>query len=118
MKSMQSRVFRDGNHIWECKSSPSDNGGSIELASLLPEINNIKKRWAKEGAPSGYNYVFPANLISNKTREELEKFKGEYEGRVEVGYYDCEQVQKLIQGLLKLGTMQSLVDYIKQAQKR
>jgi hypothetical protein len=111
---MKSKVFKAGNYVWECKTSPTPNsiGASVEVSYLKHEIKEVKKRWAKEGMPSGYYYVFPINYISNAAREELETFKSQYRGQVDIGYYDCDQVQKLIGNCLKLGTMQDLINYI------
>lgn len=113
---MESKVFKQGNYIWECKSS-HHSSGEIDLNYLKTAIKNVEKRWEREGKPSGYYYVFPVNLITNTTRQELERFKQSYQGEVDINYYDREQVQKLIQNLSKLSDMKSLVDYIKQVWK-
>ncbi|MEI6445272.1 MAG: hypothetical protein WCO29_19630 [Nostocales cyanobacterium ELA583] len=115
---MESKVFKQGNYIWECKSSYTDPGGAIDLNNLKPAIEEVQKRWKREGKPSGYYYVFPVNLVGNKARQELERFKQAYQGQVDIEYYDREQVQKLIENLSKLSDMQSLVDYINQVWKR
>lgn len=116
---MKSKVFKTGNYVWECKTSPSNRslGASVEVSYLRTEIAAVKRRWAKEGTPSGYYYVFPVNYISNAARQELEAFKSQYRGQVDIGYYDCDQVQKLIASCSKLGSMQDLIDYIEQARK-
>ena len=109
---MESKVFKQGNYIWECKSS-YDPSGEINLTYLKSAIKSVEKRWEREGKPSGYYYVFPINVITNTARQELEKFKQAYQGQVEIDYYDREQVQRLIQNLSKLSNMESLVNYIK-----
>jgi hypothetical protein len=113
---MESKVFKQGNYIWECKSS-YDPSGEINLTYLKSAIKSVEKRWEREGKPSGYYYVFPINVITNTARQELEKFKQAYQGQVEIDYYDREQVQRLIQNLSKLRNMESLVNYIKQVWK-
>ncbi|MDB9451771.1 hypothetical protein [Dolichospermum circinale] len=113
---MQSKVFKQGNYIWECKSS-HDLSGEIDLTYLKSAIKEVEKRWEREGKPSGYNYVFPINLITNTARQELERFKNAYRGQVDINYYDREQVQKLIQGFSKMSDMESFVNYIKQVWK-
>ena len=113
---MQSKVFKQGNYIWECKSS-FDPSGEINLTYLKSAIKDVEKRWEIEGKPSGYYYVFPVKLITNTTRKELERFKQAYQDQVDINYYDKEQVQKLIQNLSKLSDMQSLVNYVKQVWK-
>jgi hypothetical protein len=116
---MKSKVFKTGNYVWECKSSSSDKslGASIEVSYLKTEIAEVKRRWAKEGMPSGYYYVFPVNYVSNAGRQELETFKSEYRGQVDIEYYDCDQVQKLIESCSKIGNMQNLLNYIEQARR-
>ncbi|MFO5476520.1 MAG: hypothetical protein ACLBM2_21955 [Dolichospermum sp.] len=113
---MESKVFKQGNYIWECKSS-YDHSGEINLTYLKSAIKSVEKRWEREGKPSGYYYVFPINVITNTARQELEKFKQAYQGQVEIDYYDREQVQRLIQNLSKLSNKESLVNYIKQVWK-
>ena len=113
---MESKVFKQGNYIWECKSS-YDPSGEINLTYLKSAIKSVEKRWEREGKPSGYYYVFSINVITNTARQELEKFKQAYQGQVEIDYYDREQVQRLIQNLSKLSNMESLVNYIKQVWK-
>jgi hypothetical protein len=113
---MESKVFKQGNYIWECKSS-YDPSGEINLTYLKSAIKSVEKRWEREGKPSGYYYVFPINVITNTARQELEKFKQAYQGQVEIDYYDREQVQRLIQNLSKLSNMESPVNYIKQVWK-
>lgn len=116
---MKSKVFKTGNYVWECKTSPSDKslGASVEVSSLKTAIETVTRRWAEEGMPSGYYYVFPVNYISNAARQELEAFKSKYRGQVDIGYYDCDQVQKLIESCSKLGSMQDLINYIEQARR-
>ncbi|MGY6528852.1 MAG: hypothetical protein ACXITR_02880 [Cyanobacterium sp.] len=113
---MESKVFKQGNYVWECKSS-HDPSGEIDETYLKSAIKSVEKRWEREGKPSGYYYVFPVNLITNVTRQELERFKRSYQGEVDINYYDRGQVQKLIQNLSKLSDMQSLVNYIEQVWK-
>jgi hypothetical protein len=36
---------------------------------------------------------------------------------VDIRYYDCDQVQKLIAGIKKVGEMKSLVEYIEQVRR-
>ena len=55
---MESKVFKQGNYIWECKSS-YDPSGEIDLTYLKSAIKSVEKRWEREGKPSGYYYVFP-----------------------------------------------------------
>jgi len=113
---MESKVFQKGNYIYECKSS-HDPSGEIDITYLKSSIDKLKKRWKKEGTPSGYYYVFPINLVTNTAREELEDFKQAYKGEVDIDYYDRDQAQRLIENLSKLSDMQSLVDYVTSIQE-
>ncbi len=115
---MKSKVFKDGNFVYECKTSPSYLGGAIETLYLRWAINQVKQQWSKSGFPSGYYYVFPANYISNAARLVLEEFKREYQGQVDINYYDCDQVQNLLQAVAKLNNFQSLVEYIQKVRKK
>jgi len=114
---MESKVFKTGNYIWECKSSYTDPGGSIDCQYIQQAIEKVETRWEIEQTkPSGYYYVFPVNLISNDARNELERFKQAYSGLVDIDYYDKYQVQRLISNLSKISDYQSLVNYIKSVQ--
>lgn len=115
---MKSKVFKNGNYVWECKSSYIDPGGAISVVYLKGEIEDVETRWLNEGnKPSGYYYIFPVNLVSNDARRELDKFKASYRGEVDIDYYDRDDMQKLIQNLEKMSDMQSLLNYIKQVWK-
>jgi hypothetical protein len=115
---MESQVFKDGNFVYECKTSPSYLGGAIEVLYLKFAISQVKQRWAKSGFPSGYYYVFPVNYVSNDARRVLEEFKSEYRGQVDIDYYDCDQVKNLLQAVAKINSLQSLVDYIEKVRKK
>lgn len=110
---MESKVFRVGCYVWECKSTYTDPGGAIDTTYLKGEITDVEDRWMIDGKPSGYYYVFPVNLISNTARRELERFRDAYRGEVDINFYDREDMQRLIQKLEKLNDMASLVSYIK-----
>ncbi|MBD2088707.1 hypothetical protein H6F67_02375 [Microcoleus sp. FACHB-1515] len=111
---MESKVFKDGCYVWECKSSYTDPGGEIDVGYLKSAIMGVEDRWMLEGRPSGYYYVFPVNFISNTGRRELERFRAAYAGEVDINFYDRVDMQRLIQNLEKLSSMESLVNYIKQ----
>jgi hypothetical protein len=116
---MDSKFFETGNYIYECKTSPSSTriGGYFDTSYLKSSINKLRRRWgtaASPNAPSGYRYVFPVNYLDNEAISLLQTLQSDYPS-VDIKYYDCDQVQKLIVSLKKVGNLQSLVDYIEQA---
>jgi len=115
---MDSKFFEAGNYIYECKTSPSSTriGGYFDTSYLKSSINKLRRRWgtgASPNAPSGYRYVFPVNYLDDKAITALEDLQSEYPEDIQ--YYDCNDVQKLVTSLEKVGKCGSLVDYIKQA---
>lgn len=114
---MDSIFFETGNYIYECKTSPTRIGGYFDTSYLKSSINKLRRRWGTEAipnAPSGYRYVFPVNYLDNEAISLLQTLQSDYPS-VDIKYYDCDQVQKLLVNLEKVGDMQSLVDYIEQA---
>lgn len=119
---MDSKYFETGNYIYECKTSPSSKriGGDFDTSYLKSSIKQLRKRWgtgASPNAPSGYRYVFPVNYLDKDAKSLLETLQNDYPS-VDIKYYDCEQVQKLIVSLKKVSELQSLVDYIEQARRK
>ena len=109
---MESKVFEHGSYIWECKTSYTDD--AIDVNLLKTSIRSLENRWGNGKFPSGYYYISPVNLVSNQGREILENLSIAYRGKIDINYYDRNQIQKLIHKLNKMGDMNSLIDYIKQ----
>lgn len=111
---MDSKVFNSGNYIYECKTSPSARmGGYLDSSYLRISINKLKAHWNKGNLPTGYRYVFPVNYLDDAGVKHIQDLQKEYP-RVDIRYFDCDHVQKLITSLKKVGDMTSLVDYIEQ----
>jgi hypothetical protein len=115
---MESKFFESGNYIYECKTSPSPTrmGGYFDTSYLKSSIKKLKVRWGNGNSPnvpSGYRYVFPVNYLDDEALKLLKQFQRDYPS-VDIRYYDCEKVQKLVESLEKVGNLQSLVNYIKQ----
>jgi hypothetical protein len=115
---MESKFFESGNYIYECKTYPSPTrmGGYFDTSYLKSSIKKLKVRWGNGNSPnvpSGYRYVFPVNYLDDEALKLLKQFQRDYPS-VDIRYYDCEKVQKLVESLEKVGNLQSLVNYIKQ----
>jgi|GEM_PF-1984607 len=104
--------FEDGNFIYECKSSPDRMGSSINQGSLKKWISDIRKI-LKSRHPSGFRYIFPVNRLDSENESLLNQFMGEFPS-IDIQYYDCESVDRLIMALNKVNTLPELVEYIKQ----
>lgn len=91
-------------------------GEYFNTAYLRASINNLKARWSTGNVPSGYRYVFPVNYLNNESVILLQNLQKQYPD-VDIRYYDCDQVQKLIAGIKKVGEMKSLVEYIEQVRR-
>ncbi|QLE53703.1 hypothetical protein FD724_38260 (plasmid) [Nostoc sp. C057] len=111
---MESKFFETGNYIYECKTSPTNMEGDFDTGYLKQSIKKLRQRWDRGNLPSGYRYVFPVNYINVESINILQNLQNDYPS-VDIKYYDCEHVQKLLINLEKVGNLQSLVDYIKQA---
>jgi hypothetical protein len=92
-------------------------GGYFDTLYLKSSINKLKLRWNTGNLPSGYRYVFPVNYLDSEAVILVQNLQKDYP-KVDIRYYDCDQVQKLIAGLKKVGDMKSLVDYIEQVRKQ
>jgi hypothetical protein len=102
---MDSEFFKSGNYIYECKSSPGVRMGEyFNTAYLRASINNLKARWST------------GNYLNNESVILLQNLQKQYPD-VDIRYYDCDQVQKLIAGIKKVGEMKSLVEYIEQVRR-
>lgn len=112
---MEAKFFESGNYIYECKTSPSAArmGGYFDTSYLKSSIKKLRGRWSTGNVPSGYRYVFPVNYLDNEAVKIIQELQEDYPN-VDIRYYDCDQVQKLIASLKKVGDMKSLVDYIEQ----
>ncbi|MBD2777007.1 hypothetical protein [Iningainema tapete] len=110
---MESKFFEKGNYIYECKTSPNNIGGYFDASYLKQSIKKLKQRWERGNLPSGYRYVFPVNYIDTESIKILKDLQNNFPS-IDIKYYDCEQVNKLLISLEKVGDLQSLVNYIKQ----
>ncbi|MBH8566788.1 hypothetical protein I8748_32355 [Nostoc sp. CENA67] len=110
---MEAKFFQQGNYIYECKTSPTNMEGYFDISYLQQSVNKLRKRWERGNIPSGYRYVFPVNEINDKAISIINNLQDDYPS-IDIKYYDCNQVNKLIISLEKLGDLKSLVDYLKQ----
>lgn len=112
---MKLKYFEKGNFIYECKSSPERVNQSINQRSLRKWIGDVKKL-LKTKQPEGFRYIFPVNRLDGENRGLLEKLKQEFPS-IDIRYYDCDSVDKLIIALRKVNSLPQLVKYIEQARK-
>lgn len=107
------KYFEDGNFIYECKSSPDNLNGPINQGSLRKWINDLKKV-LKRRQPTGFRYIFPVNRLDENNKSLLEQLKTEFP-KIDIQYYDCDSVDRLVKSLEKVNSLPELVEYIKQA---
>lgn len=110
---MEPKYFEDGNFIYECKSSPEGADGPVNQRSLQNWIGDVKKL-LKRKQPTGFRYIFPVNRLDNNNKNILENLKKEFPN-VDIQYYDCDSVDRLVMALKKVNSLPELVEYIKQA---
>lgn len=110
---MELEYFEDGNFIYECKSSPGQAGKPINQRCLTKWIGDVKKLF-KRKQPTGFRYIFPVNRLDDDNKKLLEKLKQEFSS-IDIQYYDCDSVDKLIRALNTVNSLPELVEYIKQA---
>lgn len=111
--------FEEGNFIYECKSSPDRVDGPLNQASLQKWVSDVKKLLRRKH-PTGFRYIFPINRLDSNNIILLEKLKEDLSQEdppinVDIQYYDCDSVEKLIIALEKVNSLPELVEYIKQA---
>lgn len=111
---MEAKFFKDGSYIYECKTSPSKMGDYFSTSYLKSAINDLEQIWERGSKPSGYRYVFPVNYLDDQGKTAIENLKSRHP-QVDIRYYDCDQVQKLVDSLAKVNTLPELVEYINQA---
>ncbi|HBK21262.1 MAG TPA: hypothetical protein DDZ60_01710 [Planktothrix sp. UBA10369] len=107
--------FKDGNYIYECKSSPEQQGGPLNKRSLEIWTEDVKAL-LKDHQPTAFRYIFPVNRVDSSNRIILEKLKKDC-SNVDIQYYDCDSVDNLIKALQKVNSLPELVEYIEQARK-
>jgi len=110
---MEPKYFEEGNFIYECKASPEQADGPMNQGTLGKCIRDVKKLF-KRKQPTGFRYIFPVNRLDNDNKNLLEKLKQEFPN-IDIQYYDCDSVDKLIIALEKVNSLPELVEYIKQA---
>lgn len=110
---MDTQFFYKGNYIYECKSSPTKNGGYCDTSYLNSSIKKLRALWKAGKIPSGYRYIFPINYIDDKAKVAIRDLQHDYPG-VDIRYYECDSVQNLIFSLEKVGDIPSLVLYLKE----
>jgi len=110
---MEPKYFEDGNFIYECKSSPERADGPVNQGSLQKWIGDVKKL-LKRKQPTGFRYIFPVNRLDDNNKNILGKLKEEFPN-VDIQYYDCDSVDRLVRALEKVNSLPELVEYIKQA---
>lgn len=114
---MNPGYFKEGNYIYECKSSPEQIDGPINQRSLQHWISSLKKLLRQE-QPTAFNYIFPVNRLNEDNKKLLDQLKREFSDDVEIRYYDCDEVDRLINSLDKVGDFPELVKYIQNARKQ
>jgi hypothetical protein len=107
---MELKYFEEGNFIYECKSSPEQADGSINQGSLRKWIGDVKKL-LKRKQPTGFRYIFPVNRLDDDNKNLLEQLKQEFPN-IDIQYYDCDSVDKLIIALDTVNSLPELVEYI------
>ncbi|MBD2303734.1 hypothetical protein [Nostoc sp. FACHB-190] len=107
------KYFEAGNYIYECKSSPENMDAPINQNSLKKWINDVKKL-LKKRQPSGFRYIFPVNRLDSNNCNLLEQLKTEFPN-IDIQYYDCDSVDRLVKNLQKVNSLPELVEYIRQA---
>jgi len=110
---MEAKYFVDGNFIYECKSSPNQADGPVNQGSLQNWISDVKKL-LRQKRPTGFRYIFPVNRLDSNNKNLLDKLKQEFPD-IDIQYYDCDSVNRLIKALQKVNSLPELVEYIKQA---
>lgn len=110
---MELKYFEEGNFIYECKSSPELAGKPINQGSLKKWIGDVKKLF-KRKQPTGFRYIFPVNRLDDDNKNLLAQLKQEFPN-IDIQYYDCDSVDKLIFALKKVNSLPELIEYIKQA---
>lgn len=112
---MEPGYFEDGNYIYECKSSPEKANSPVNQGSLRNWIAAVKKLLETK-QPTGFRYIFPINRLDSENKRLLEELKTTFP-KINIQYYDCDSVDKLIRALEKVNSLPALVEYIKQARK-
>lgn len=112
MRLIESKFFREGNYVYECKTSPSLKDSNFITSYLKSAINRLEERWKKK-KPSGYRYIFPINYLDDESKKVIEDLQSRHPD-VDIKYYDCDRFQKLIESLEKVNTLPELVEYINQ----
>jgi hypothetical protein len=108
--------FKEGNCIYECKTSPGKMGEGINDSSLGIWINSAKKI-LKDYKPTGFRYIFPVNRLSENNKRKLEGFKAEFND-IDIQYFDCDKVDNLVKQLKTVNSLPELVKYIEQTRRR
>ena len=108
---MEPEFFEQGNYSYECKCSPSKIGGYFDTSYLNSAINKLKKLWEYGNHPSGYRYIFPVNYIDSKAKEAINNLQKDYPN-IDIEYYECDKVEKLIFSLKKLNSQSALIAYL------
>lgn len=108
---MESKFFEQGNYIYECKCSTSNMGEYFDTSYLNSAIKKLKNRWGGGAHPSGYRYIFPVNYIDSKAKEAINNLQKDYPN-IDIQYYECDKVEKLIFSLKKLNNLPDLITYL------
>lgn len=110
---MDTQFFKQGSYVYECKSSPTKIGGNFDTSYLNSSIKKLRALWKPGNLPSGYRYVFPVNYIDNKAKEAISNLQKDYPN-VDIRYYECDNIERLILSLDKVGDVNSLTAYLKE----
>jgi len=113
---MSNGYFEEGKFIYECKSSPDRMGDSINQGSLKKWIGDLK-RILRDRQPEGFRYIFPVNRLNSENISLLNQLKNDF-GGIDIQYFDCDSVDRLIFALEKVNSLPELVTYIKQERSK
>jgi hypothetical protein len=91
-------------------------GGDFSTAYLKESIRKLRERWEDGNRPSGYRYVFPVNYLDDAGKAALEKLAEKYPD-VDIEYFECDKVQRLIFNLEKVNDLPDLVNYLKKVKE-
>ncbi|PSB12904.1 hypothetical protein C7B61_01375 [filamentous cyanobacterium CCP1] len=91
-------------------------GDSINQGSLKKWIGDIKKI-LRSRQPEGFRYIFPVNRLDNENILLLNQLKNDF-SRIDIQYFDCDSVERLVFALEKVNTLPELVTFIRQERSK
>ena len=77
-------------------------------------MDKWRKKAIEKKTTSGFRYIFPVNRLDDNNKSILEQLKTEFPN-IDIQYYDCDSVDRLVKALQKVNSLPELVQYLKQA---